>query len=379
MLTLLERYILKASAVAFLAALFTLTAVIWLTQALKDFNLLTLKGQSLLVFLSVTGLAIPTLVMVIAPLALFIAVLYALNRLSGDSELIVMSAAGLSPARLLRPFAALSIATAVLVGAMSLVVVPWGLRELRDLITRVRADFITHVVQPGTFTTLDQGFTFHYRERGPDASLRGLFIQDRRDPTHVETYLAERGATEQVGDEAYLILEDGSLQRNDIKSANTTFVAFKSYQIDLTQFSGNAGAAPYRPRERLTSELLHLDPNDAFVQSQFGRFRSELVSRFTAPLYALAFGLVAMATLARARTTRQGRGRSMAVASAVVLAVEVAGFEASNLVVRSAWAAGLALGIPLLTAGAAAIYLFGLPVAAPWVGGPGRAAVPRAA
>ena len=342
--TLIERYILKLSAVACLAALFTLTAVIWLTQALKEINLLTLKGQSLLVFLSVTGLAIPTLVVVIAPVALFIAVLYALNRLNGDSELIVMSAAGLSPARLLRPFAALSGATAVLVGAMSLAVVPWGMRELRDLVTKVQADFITHIVQPGTFTTLEQGFTFHYRERGPDGSLRGLFIQDRRDPAHVETYLAERGATEQVGDESYLVLEDGSLQREDAKSANAAIVAFKSYQLDLTQFGGTGAAAPYKPRERSTLDLLRLDAKDPFVRSQPGRFRAELVDRFTNPLYALTFGLIAMSALAQARTTRQGRGQVMVVSVVIVLLVRLAGFEASNLMVKDAWAVGLALG-----------------------------------
>ena len=55
-------------------------------------------------FLTVTGLSLPTLVTVIAPVALFIATIYTLNRLNGDSELIVMSAAGMAPQRLLRPF-----------------------------------------------------------------------------------------------------------------------------------------------------------------------------------------------------------------------------------------------------------------------------------
>ena len=82
---------------AFLAALFGLTAVIWITQALRDFDLLTSKGQSILVFLSVTAMVLPSLVMIIAPVALFAAIVFTLNKLNGDSELISMSAAGLSP------------------------------------------------------------------------------------------------------------------------------------------------------------------------------------------------------------------------------------------------------------------------------------------
>ena len=362
MLNIVERYILRTTTVAFLSALGIVTAVIWLTQALREFNLVTLKGQSLLIFFSVTGLAIPSLVMIIAPIALFIAIMYALHRLNSDSELIVMSAAGLSPARLMRPFAVLAVGTTLLVGFMSLYAVPWGFRELRDLVTQVRADFITRIVREGTFTTLEQGFVFHYRERGPDGSLRGIFIQDRRDPDHVMTYLAERGATEQVGDEAYLVLDDGSLQREDARSTNAAIVVFKSYMIDLTQFGSNAGTLPYRPRERSTIGLFRADEKDPYVKSQLGHFRSEIVDRFVNPLYALAFGMVALAALAQAKTTRQGRSQVMLIAVVVVLLVRVAGFEATNLAVTAVWGASLAFAIPLLAIMGAALWMFGLPV-----------------
>ncbi len=96
-MSMIERYILRIAAVAFFACLFALTAIIWLTQALRELNLVTGKGQTILLFLEVTMLSVPALVMIIAPLALFIAILYTLNRLNSDSELIVMNAAGLSP------------------------------------------------------------------------------------------------------------------------------------------------------------------------------------------------------------------------------------------------------------------------------------------
>ncbi len=100
---ILDRYILRTAAVAFTATLLSLTAVIWITQALREFDLLTAKRQTVVMFLLVTGLSIPALITIIAPFGLFIAVVYALNKLNGDSELIVMSAAGLAPSRLMRP------------------------------------------------------------------------------------------------------------------------------------------------------------------------------------------------------------------------------------------------------------------------------------
>ena len=48
-MSLVETYIFRVVRSSFLVALGVLTAVIWLTQALKEFDLLTTKGQSLVV------------------------------------------------------------------------------------------------------------------------------------------------------------------------------------------------------------------------------------------------------------------------------------------------------------------------------------------
>ena len=75
-----------------------LTGVVWVTQALRQIDLITSKGQTILLFLMMTGLALPSLVAIIAPVALFAGILYTLNKLNGDSELVVMAASGVSPA-----------------------------------------------------------------------------------------------------------------------------------------------------------------------------------------------------------------------------------------------------------------------------------------
>src|SRR5580693_5321988 len=125
-MTRIERYIFRTALIAFLAGLFALTAVIWVTQALRQFDLLTSKGQTIIVFFTMTGLTIPSLIAIIAPVALFAGVLYCLNKLNGDSELVVMSASGVGPMTLLRPFVVLFILVFVLVAAMTTKVMPWS-------------------------------------------------------------------------------------------------------------------------------------------------------------------------------------------------------------------------------------------------------------
>ena len=100
----IDSYIFRRRLRAFVLVLVRLTGVIWITQALRGIDVMTSQGQTILVFVGLTGLAIPYLVLVIAPIALVIAVAYVLNKLATDSEIIVMNAAGMSPWRLFRPF-----------------------------------------------------------------------------------------------------------------------------------------------------------------------------------------------------------------------------------------------------------------------------------
>ena len=210
-MTQIERYIFRIALGAFLTCLIGLTGTIWVTQALRELDLVTAKGQTLLVFLFITALSLPTLITVIAPVALFIACVYALNKLNGDSELIVMSAAGMPPRQLLRPFATLAFAISVVVAFLTIQVMPSSFQELRDVLTRVRGDFVANVVKEGQFTALDNGITFHFRERGADGSLQGLFIQDKREAGKAVVYLAERGRVSEVDGQTYLVLEKGSI------------------------------------------------------------------------------------------------------------------------------------------------------------------------
>ena len=355
-MNLIERYIFKIALSAFLACLIGLTGVIWITQALRELDLLTGKGQTIIMFFLVTGLSLPALVTVISPVALFLAAIYTLNRLNGDSELIVMSAAGMAPTRLMRPFAWLGGIVAVLVGVMTLYLMPASFNELRDVITKIRADFVANLVKEGQFTTLDAGITFSYRERSGDALL-GIFMQDKRDPSRTIVYLAERGQAVDHEGQSYLILEKGSIHRQQPNSRDSSIVAFERYAVDLSAFNPEDGQIVYKPRERSTLQLLNPDTSEGYYQLQAGRFRAELHDRLTAWLYPLAMMAIAFAALGEARTTRQGRGLAVAVAVIAVVGLRIAGFAASGAVVRTPWAILAVWGAPLAAIAIALLFI----------------------
>ncbi len=361
-----ERYVFRTAAYAFLAGLTALTGIVWVTQALRQVDLLTNKGQSLLVFLSITGLTTPSLVAIIAPVALFVGVLYCLNKLNGDSELVVMSAAGISPVRLLRPFLILFTMVFVLVAALYVEVMPWSFSAIEPLSAFIRADFIAHFARPGAFNELTPGFIFHFRERGPDGSLHGVFMQDRRDPAHITTYISEVGKTVTRDGETYLVLSKGTYQRPE-SSGDSAIVTFDDYAIDLSQFM-HSGDIVKRPRERSTAELLTYKARDEQARRMAGRFRSELTDRFASPLYAFAAGLIGFAALGEARTTRQGRGVAIAAAVLIFVVLRMLGIALTSLAVSDLRAVILAWALPIGASGLCLDWILGGPVKRALVG-----------
>jgi lipopolysaccharide export system permease protein len=333
----ISRYIFFTTLNAFLVVLVSLTAVIWVTQALHDFDLVTNQGQTILVFMGITGLIIPLLVLVIAPIALLIAVAHVLNKLSTDSEIIVMNAAGMSPWVLFRAFMMVTLVVALLVAAISTYFAPKGLRMLRDWLTEVRANVVSTIVQPGRFTSIEQGVTIHIRERRANGQLAGILLDDRRNPNERLTVLAEAGELVDNDKGTFLILQKGIVQRHAADQRDPAMVVFDRYAFDLSQFAAGPQAVKYSIRERYLWQLLMPDPKDPFYIKQPGQFRAELHDRLMAPLYPIAFVVIAFAYLGAPRTTRQSRTVSMLGAIGGVGLLRLIGFASTVFGATMPW------------------------------------------
>src|SRR5206468_1972995 len=112
-----------------------------------------------------------------------------------------------------RPFLTTTLVVAVMVFGISAYLAPKGLRELRNWATKVKADFVITIVQPGRFMTAERGLTIHIRERRADGQLLGVFVDDRRDAAQRATFLAEYGEIGETGRGTFLVLMNGNVQR----------------------------------------------------------------------------------------------------------------------------------------------------------------------
>jgi len=344
---LIERYIFRRALVAFLATLTVLTGVVWVTQALRQLDLVTAKGQAIGAFLAITGLALPFLVLLIAPFAVVIAAIVTLATLNADSELVVMQASGASRWRTLKPILAIGVAVGVLAAFLTFWAAPAGLKQVREALTQVRIDLVASIIRPGRFIEIDDGLTFHIRDRGADGGISGIVLDDERDPDRSMTYLANGGHIVEALDRTLLVMSNGTIQRRIRKDGSLSIVRFDAYAFDLSNLMPEESAPVYRPSERTIFELLSLDAADAYVQQNRGRFRAELHDRLSQPLYPVAFALLVFLFLGEPRTSRQGRSMAILGAITAVVAVRLLGFAAGTLAVRFPVAAIGVYGVPL--------------------------------
>src|ERR1700733_1455493 len=96
-------YLFRQLAIAFVFASVAVAFVILFTQSFRILSLVIDNSSTILVFLQLMGLSVPTFLPLVLPLGLGVAVVFVYHKLAIDSELVVMRAAGISPVRQARP------------------------------------------------------------------------------------------------------------------------------------------------------------------------------------------------------------------------------------------------------------------------------------
>lgn len=380
----LSSYVLRQLVGPISLFVFLLTSVIWLSQSLRLLDLVINRGQSAPTFFYLTLLMLPSLLVIIFPIAFFAGALYGLHKLNADSELTAMFAAGFSRRQLLVPVLAAATVIMLATYACSLYLMPFCQRLVRDKEIDIRADIGAAILNEGQFNTPAQGLTVFMRDLSPDGQLHGVLVHDERDRLHPTTYLAESGILAQTPAGARLIMLDGTIEQSSIdvpcrsseshrsppgSSPHTSLsrcspgsafappslsvLKFKRYVFDLDQFGGKQQDAELRTSERYLGELLWPVSGKPLRPETRRVYFAEANNRLAAPLYCPAFALIAFAAVAIGRRARGAYALRLTLASLAAAALRIAGYGVAGIAARNPLFCVLFYLIPF-AAGAAA-------------------------
>ncbi len=136
----------------------------------------------------------------------------------------------------------------------------------------------------------------YIRSRETDGTLRGILVEDERQPNSRATILAESGRLVAASDVPRVLLENGSREEIDGKTGRLDVLTFSEYTIDLASSSHDAERRLRDVNEMSMQELLHPDPAGVRPQD-VGKLLVEAHHRLTQPLTAMGFSLVAVASV----------------------------------------------------------------------------------
>lgn len=345
-------------------ALFTLllTSVVWLTQALSMLDLVINRGQSAVIFVQLTALIIPTLLVIIFPIAFFAAALYALHKLNSDSELVVMWAAGVSRFQLATPVLLTALGVMLLTYGCGLYLMPAGQRALREKVFEIRTDIGAAILQEGAFTTPSAGLTVFIRDIEAGGQINGILVHDSRSAQRPITYLAESGIVAQTPDGARLIMENGNVQQSDGNGERLSMLQFESYVFNLDQFAGPQSTTEREASERYLPELLYPEISGPDQETRRYLYWAEGHDRLSSPLYCIAFALIALVATATGHLGRASYAMRITGAAAGAAALRMIGFAAQGIAVRNPTVNAVLYLLPLTAIILSAIHIAGVPL-----------------
>ncbi|MEA2742116.1 MAG: lipopolysaccharide export system permease protein [Acetobacteraceae bacterium] len=313
----LDIYIFRQVLLALVVATSGLTALIWLTQSLRFIDLVVNRGLSLWVFLQLTSLLIPSFVAVILPITTYVVIQFIYQRMTSDRELTVMRAAGLSPWRLARPALTVALLATVLGYGLTIWAVPASLSNFKQYQWEIRNRLAAFLLQDGVFTPLSDKLTVYVRSRDQDGTLRGILVDDARDPTAHATILAERGRLLDGASGPRVLLQDGSRQEIDHQSGRLNMLTFKQNEINLSEAVKDEAARPADMSEVTLGALLNPHP---YFERDRPKWVAEAHKRLTAPLTTLSYAMVGLFSALGGIFRRHGGiARTLATVGAMVV------------------------------------------------------------
>jgi lipopolysaccharide export system permease protein len=243
-MSLLDRYLAREILLPLAAGLVFLTQLLLATQLLSQASILFGAGVSLLDVGKVIAYLLPYFVGFVLPVAFLLGVVLGVSRLAADREVVAMGAAGLTPLRLLRVPLLLSLAAGALGLWLALFLEPAGMRAVRSLMNDIVKRNVSSEVRAGTFYDRIPGYTL-YAEQVDERGWTNVLIHDRSNPDAPVLSLARRGRLEPVGpaQDMRLALDDGELQREDVRSDGYALATFDRAELVLGLGGGFAERA----------------------------------------------------------------------------------------------------------------------------------------
>ncbi len=265
-------------------------------QILQLMRILFASSCSLKDIAEIVLIAMPRLISYAAPMAALLGVMLAFVRLNSDNELIAFRAAGTGFLGFLPPVLGVLVFTTLLAFINAIFVIPLTNHAFQVKLRSLGRNSIPALMKEGVFISTIPNLVFFFRSVDhSDLSIKGVFVQDQRQPKEKVTIAAESAqiVIPQDSNTITFRLADGMITRTaqDLKDAQT--VSFKNYDfmLSMDDFMGAEGKGG-RKRSEMNLAEIYQQIKTAADRTAFVWWSLELHQRIAFPSACLLLGLL---------------------------------------------------------------------------------------
>lgn len=217
--------------------------------------------------LAVMSLGMPTMIELILPLSLFVALLMTLGRLYSESEITAMRACGVGQRVLIRVTLILSLFTASLAAFNSLWLSPWAIQTRIDLLEDAKANPGMGILAAGQFISAKRGEFVLFVDRVKNNRIQDIYLFQTESDKNAKpaVVVAETGELNMLpnGDQILTLKNtqriEGSANLPDFRIAH-----FEQYQAYLEHKQSNSQREDIETKN--LSQLLADNSNTAKIE-----------------------------------------------------------------------------------------------------------------
>jgi lipopolysaccharide export system permease protein len=196
-------------------------------------ELLLGDGKTISIFINLTLLSLPNIILAILPVSGLISAIYLTNRLNADSELIILRSAGTSNIELSKPFLKLGLIVSLLVGILSHQIVPTIKNYSKSMQNSVSSEMNATLLRSGEFFNPAESITIYIGEIKNNKELSNFFLEDSRDPKKLKTFTSKTAYLSGNKDNPQIVLKDGSAQTYLTDEKSLDILYFKDFLYDF--------------------------------------------------------------------------------------------------------------------------------------------------
>lgn len=333
----LSRYLAKEFILQALPLFLVVTLLVWTTQVLRLFDILTTKGQGIFTLLLQSSLTTPSLAMALIYISMGIGLARVLRSMQQSRELHSIHSLK-KTASLWQALGIFTFGGMIFVTLVANIINPYSLKTSTKLNEEIAANLISSTLNPNQFSEISPNLVIVIGGRSMNGKIIDFFADDRRDPKTHKTFISNE-AEIVYDDEGYNIsLIDGTAQ---FMRENNQFtqVSFNKYEISLNRIGTDIKQTAIK--ETSSFQLILEGTRANKISTAVWK---ELNTRFSETLRVLALCLLvgAIASYPHAR-----RGRSLLPLEAVVLVIGLGeraiGSVLEKTVITGAYTSGLLL------------------------------------